>query len=62
MQIPLFEPETTWTAPEVLPEFENAEAIAIDLETCDLDLKNSGPGWPWGGGHVAGIALCFKKG
>ena len=54
--------ETTWTAPEVLPEFENAEAIAIDLETCDLDLKNSGPGWPWGGGHVAGIALCFKKG
>lgn len=62
MQIPLFEPETTWTAPETLPDFENAEAIAIDLETCDLDLKNSGPGWPWNGGHVAGIALCFKKG
>ena len=62
MQIPLFEPETKWIAPEVLPDFENAEAIAIDLETCDLDLQNNGPGWPWKGGHVAGVALCFKKG
>jgi len=62
MQIPLFEPEANWTTPEVLPDFENAEAIAIDLETCDKDLENSGPGWPWAGGHVAGIALCFKKG
>ena len=62
MQTPLFKPETEWTAPEILPEFKNAEAVAIDLETCDLDLRNSGPGWPWRGGHVAGIALCFKKG
>lgn len=62
MQIPLFEPETKWIAPEVLPDFENVETIAIDLETCDLDLENNGPSWPWKGGHVAGIALCFKKG
>ena len=62
MQIPLFDPKTKWIAPEVLPDFDNVEAIAIDLETCDLDLKNNGPGWPWKGGHVAGVALCFKKG
>ena len=62
MQIPMFEPESQWSAPEILPDFEQAEAVAIDLETCDPALKDSGPGWPWQEGHVAGIALCFKKG
>ncbi len=62
MQIPMFEPESQWSAPEILPDFEQAEAVAIDLETCDPALKESGPGWPWQEGHVSGIALCFKKG
>ena len=62
MQLVLFEPESNWTPPESRPDFALADAIAIDLETCDPNLLNSGPGWPMGRGHVAGIAVSMLHG
>ena len=61
-QLILFEPESNWTAPESRPDFNNAEMISIDLETCDPGLESSGPGWPMRRGHVAGVALGFLHG
>jgi len=63
MQFNLFMPKTNWTPPEVLPDFSNASAIAIDCETCDPKLDTHGPGWPWKGGFIAGyaISLIFKN-
>ena len=62
LQTILFEPESDWTPPEVLPDFENCEAISIDLETNDPGLTSSGAGWATRKGHVAGIAVGFKRG
>ena len=61
-QLPLFDVNSTWRAPDVLPEWQNAEVICIDTETCDPKLKETGPAWPWGGGHVAGIAIGLGYG
>ena len=33
------------------------QVVAIDLETCDTDLKKMGPGWPRKVGDVIGIAI-----
>ena len=33
------------------------DVVAIDLETCDTDLKKMGPGWPRKVGDVIGIAI-----
>lgn len=38
-----------------LPELRGP--IAIDTETCDLNLKQTGPGWPFKDGFVAGISI-----
>jgi hypothetical protein len=35
-----------WSPPDVLPDLSSAEIIAIDLETCDPNMKSHGPGWP----------------
>tara|TARA_R110000824_G_scaffold64402_2_gene168245 strand:+ start:16501 stop:18465 length:1965 start_codon:yes stop_codon:yes gene_type:complete len=48
--------------PEVLPDFDNVDAIGIDTETKDEALEKSGPAWPWKAGHIAGISLAFLKG
>ena len=58
-QTTLFEPDSDWEAPDVLPDFSQCKVVAIDLETCDPGLKEHGPGWPMKNGHVAGIALTF---
>lgn len=62
IQLPLFKPDTNWTMPEVLPDFDNVDAIGIDTETKDEALEKSGPAWPWKAGHIAGISLAFLKG
>jgi DNA polymerase I-like protein with 3'-5' exonuclease and polymerase domains len=33
------------------------DVVAIDLETCDTELKKRGPGWPRQAGMVIGIAI-----
>ena len=59
-QIPLFQPDSEWIPPEKVPNLSDATEIAIDLETCDPDLKTLGPGWPSGNGYVAGVALAVE--
>ena len=47
-----------WAPPDVLPDLSSAEAIAIDLETCDPGMKTHGPGWPTKNGFIVGFALA----
>tara|TARA_R100001594_G_scaffold1044_3_gene4292 strand:- start:953 stop:2869 length:1917 start_codon:yes stop_codon:yes gene_type:complete len=57
-QVPLLQTESQWCAPEVLPDLTNVKQLAIDLETCDPNLLNKGPGWATGDGYIIGIALA----
>jgi len=57
-QTPLFEPPKEWNAPQSFPDLSQAKEIAIDLETYDPSIKDTGPGWATGKGHVAGIAIA----
>ena len=59
-QMPLFQPPSEWTPPEKVPELSTATEIAIDLETCDPNIKTMGPGWPRGDGFIAGIAVAVE--
>jgi DNA polymerase-1 len=59
-QIPLFAPETEWVAPHELKDLSGAKEIAIDLETCDPDLKSLGSGNVSGNGHIAGVAVAVE--
>ena len=62
MQLPLFTPQSNWRAPDILPDWESADAIVIDLETNDPNLKLKGSGWARKDGHVAGIAIGLVHG
>ena len=57
----LFEEETivhsNWAPPTEYPTLDRYEAVAIDLETCDTNLMEMGPGWPRNDGYVIGIAI-----
>ena len=57
-QMPLFQPPSEWTPPEKVPDLSEAKEIAIDLETCDPNIKTIGPGWPRGDGYIAGVAIA----
>ena len=59
-QIPLFTPETEWVMPDELKDLRGAKEIAIDLETCDPQLKELGSGNVVGKGHIAGIAVAVE--
>ena len=54
----MFAPKSEWVPPLELPDLTGAKKIAIDVETRDPDLKNSGPGWPSGNGEVVGYAVA----
>ena len=56
MQQPLFIPESNWRPPASLPHFD--KVVAIDLETCDPNLKINGPSYKRGEGKVVGIAIA----
>ena len=45
-----------------LPEINPNQAITLDLETCDPELKFTGPGYISGVGFVAGIAIAADEG
>ncbi len=49
-------PETGWTPPESFPRLDAAKRIAVDLETCDPDLKEKGIGVRRDG-RTVGIAV-----
>ena len=50
--------KTEWVPPEIFPDLSSADAVAIDLETCDLKLETNGPGWPTKTGYIVGFALA----
>jgi len=54
----VFKAQTEWVKPTEFPDLRQAETIAIDLETCDPDLKTRGSGAVVGRGKVVGIAVA----
>jgi DNA polymerase I-like protein with 3'-5' exonuclease and polymerase domains len=56
-----FQPDSSWTVPEVLPQFASDETIAVDLETYDPNLLINGPGWATGNGHIVGVGVASKS-
>ena len=61
MQQPLFAPESSWSVPEVFPQFSETETVAIDLETYDPHLTTCGPGWATSRGYIVGIGVATEK-
>ena len=57
---PIYKPQTEWVPPESFPDLSNYDEIAIDLETKDPDLKNTGSGSVTGKGHIVGIAVAVQ--
>ena len=51
------EVKAEWLHPTEFPSMKGREVVAIDLETCDTQLKTMGPGWARRAGMVIGIAL-----
>jgi DNA polymerase I-like protein with 3'-5' exonuclease and polymerase domains len=48
-----------WVPPENIPEIPDGCVVALDLETHDPKLKELGPGWAFGEGHIVGVALAW---
>lgn len=63
MNLPAFEPRVTWTPPRLsdLPSWGGAGRIAYDLETCDPQLRELGPGVRRGG-YITGFAFAIEDG
>ena len=55
-----YQHETEWVMPESYPNLSGEHLIAIDLETNDPGLKETGAGWATGNGHVIGIAVAVE--
>ena len=60
LQMNTFAPKSEWVPPLELPDITSAKKIAIDVETRDPNLKESGPGWPTGDGEVVGYAIAVE--
>ena len=50
--------QTEWVVPTEYPDLRSANEIAIDLETRDPNLKETGSGAIAGDGEVVGIAVA----
>lgn len=57
-QIPLIQPESSWTPPDEYPDLSAAPGIIFDIETKDPYLNEKGPGFVRGDAHVAGVAIA----
>ena len=51
------EVDSEWLPPTTFPDLSGHDKVAIDLETCDTELMERGPGWPTGNGCVIGISV-----
>ena len=51
------EVKAEWLHPTETPSMKGKDVVAIDLETCDTELKKMGPGWPRKIGSVIGVAI-----
>lgn len=54
-----YEHETEWVMPEEYPDLTGIPEIAIDLETYDPHLKETGSGWATKQGHIIGVAVAI---
>lgn len=63
LNVPMFAPPITWTAPRVadLPAWEGSKRVCLDVECRDDDLYELGPGVRRGG-YVCGIAFAIEDG
>ena len=52
LQQPLFAPQTEWVPPSEFKDLSNYDEIAIDLETCDPNIKTRGSGSVVGDGKI----------
>ena len=57
----LFKPESDWVPRTDWLDFRDAKRIALDVETCDPDLFELGPGTRRGG-YMVGIAIGIEDG
>lgn len=53
-------PETGWVAPKDFPNLFDVKLLGLDVETFDPELKQAGPGWARGIGHLVGISLATE--
>ena len=60
LQMNTLAPKSEWVPPLELPDITSAKKIALDVETRDPNLKESGPGWPTGDGEVVGYAIAVE--
>lgn len=56
----LYQHETEWVMPDSFPDLSDALLIAIDLETYDPGLNETGAGWATGNGYIIGIAVAVE--
>ena len=61
-QLPLWKPESRWTAPQDFPDLSGAKLIAIDCETYDPNLLTNGPGGVRKDGRLIGISVAANTG
>lgn len=57
--VSMFPSVSEWVPPQSFPDLSEAKEIAIDLETCDPNLKTFGPGWPRKDGYIIGYAVAI---
>jgi len=50
--------EQDWNIPPEFPDLRQHKEIAIDLETCDPNIKTLGPGWARKDGYIVGVAVA----
>ena len=62
LQTQLWELDSDWTPPSKFPQLRAEECVAIDVETCDPNLKSLGPGGVRGDGYIAGISVATPSG
>lgn len=62
IQLPLFEPPSTWELPTEFPDLSRAKMIGVDVESKDPHLLKRGPGFLRGDAHVVGISLATEYG
>lgn len=61
LQLPLFSSESDWRPPRLgdLPSWKGAGRVAIDIETCDPNLKKTGPSVRTGG-YICGVSFALE--
>jgi DNA polymerase-1 len=55
-------PESGWKPPTEWPNIRDAPWISLDTETYDPELRDYGPGWARGRGHIVGVSLAAPSG